>query len=257
MGFLMKKFLVLTILVILSSLSLHADLLRIEGAAGAWKAEPSGEMNYKKSARFDLQETLAYNSDTITYAWILVKHPIPVLPNLRLEYDNLDYSGVSKKGYTWEGTTVGVGAKSTLSLKQYDAIMYYNVLDNTFWATLDLGLDAKFIKASFDINDPGDNYAYSASDNIVLPMLYGRVRAEVPLTNIGVEADMKWIGYGSVDAYEIRIKADYTFDAFIVEPMVELGYRTLVVNIDSSDYDIDGSLDADFSGFYMGVGIRY
>ncbi len=253
----MKKMLLLMMLISLSSLSLQADLFRIEGAAGAWNAEPTGTMNYKSSATFDLQETLSYDSETITYAWLLIKHPLPVLPNVRLEYSDLSYSGVSQKGYTWEGTTVGVGAQSTLELKQYDAILYYNILDNTFWATLDLGLDAKFIRASFDINDPGDNYTYSASDNVVLPMLYGRVRTEIPLTDIGVEADMKWIGYGSVDAYEIRIKADYTFDAFIVEPMVELGYRTLVVDIDSSDYDIDGNLDADFSGLYVGVGIRY
>ncbi len=253
----MKKLFISTVIVLLCSLSLYADLFRMEGAVGAWKAEPSGSMSYKDSVAFDLQETLSYDSETITYAWLLFKHPLPVLPNVRLEYSDLSYSGVSKKGYTWEGTTVGVGAQSTLSLKQYDAVIYYNILDNTFWATLDLGLDAKFIKASFDINDPSDNYTYRASDNIVLPMLYGRVRAEIPLTDIGVEADMKWIGYGSVDAYEIRIKADYTFDAFIVEPMVELGYRTLVVNIDSSDYDIDGQLDADFSGLYVGVGIRY
>ncbi len=253
----MKKILLSTLMVSLCSLWLYADLFRIEGAAGAWKADPSGSMNYKNSASFDLQKTLSYSSETITYAWILVKHPIPALPNLRLEYNDLGYSGVSQKGYTWEGTTVGVGAKSTLSLKQYDAILYYNILDNTFWATLDLGLDAKFIKSAFDINDPSDSYRYSASDNVVLPMLYGRLRAELPLTDIGVEADVKWIGYGSVDAYEIRIKADYTFDTFLIEPMIELGYRTLVVNIDSGDYDIDGSLDADFSGLYLGVGIRY
>ncbi len=253
----MKNLLVCAMFVSLSSLSLNADLFRIEGAVGAWKAEPTGDMNYKKSATFDLQKTLSYESENITYAWFLIKHPVPMLPNIRLEYNDLGYSGVSQQGYTWEGTTVGVGAQSVLSLKQYDAIVYYNLLDNTFWATVDIGLDAKFIKASFDINDPGDNYTYRASDNVVLPMLYGRVRAEVPLTNIGVEADIKWIGYGSADAYEIRMKADYTFDAFILEPMLEIGYRTLVLNIDSSDYDIDGSLDADFSGLYVGVGIRY
>ena len=131
----MKKIFLFTMLVSLNALWLQADMFRIEGAVGAWKADPGGSMNYNKSATFDLQKTLSYESKTITYAWLLFKHPVPALPNLRLEYNDLGYAGTSKRGYIWEGKSVGVGAKSALSLKQYDAILYYNILDNTFWTT--------------------------------------------------------------------------------------------------------------------------
>ncbi len=249
----MKKILLLSVVLSLLSLSLHADLFRVEGAIGSWNANPSGNMSYENSVKFDLQETLSYDSENITYAWILLKHPLPIVPNVRLEYSDLSYSAKSKKGFSWEGNTIGVGASTALDLKQYDAILYYNILDNTLWATVDIGLDAKFIKGSFDISDPSDGYSYSDSDSIVLPMLYGRVRAEVPMTGLGLEADIKWIGYGIADAYDIRIKADYTFDAFVLEPTLEVGYRTLVIDVESDDYDID----ADFSGVYFGVGFRY
>ncbi len=253
----MKKILLSTLLLSFLSMSLYADLFRIEGAIGSWSADPSGNMSYENSVTFDLQETLSYDSENITYAWILFKHPLPIVPNVRLEYSDLSYFGKSKKGFSWEGNIMGVGASTALDLKQYDAILYYNILDNTLWATVDVGLDAKFIKSSFDISDPSDGYSFSGSDSIVLPMLYGRVRAEIPMTGLGLEADIKWIGYGIADAYDIRIKADYTFDAFIVEPTVEIGYRTLVIDVESEDYDIDANMDADFSGLYLGVGFRY
>jgi outer membrane protein len=253
----MRKILLSSALFSLLSLSLHADFIRVEGAVGMWNADPSGSMSYKNNPEFNLIDTLGYDSETITYGWVLIKHPVPVLPNVRLEYSDLSYSGKSKIGYTWENDTVGVGASSTLDLKQYDAILYYNLLDNTLWATADVGMDIKYVKSSFDISDPSDNYTFSGSDTIVLPMLYGRLRAEIPMTGVGLESDLKWIGYGTTDAYDFRIKADYTFDSFVLEPMVEIGYRTYMMEIDGEDYDIEANADIDFSGLYFGVGFRY
>ncbi len=253
----MKKILLSSVLVSLLSFSLSADMLRIEGAIGSWSAEPSGTMEYDGSSGFDIQDTLGYDSENITYAWILFKHPIPIIPNLRLEYNNLGYSGVSKDGFSWEDEIIGVGSSTALDLTQYDAVLYYNILDNTAWTTIDLGLGAKYIESTFDINDPSDGYTYNSSDSIILPMLYGRGRVEIPMTGIGFEADLKLVGYRDSNIYDFRVKADYTLDIFVINPMIEVGYRSLMLNIDAEDLDINANTDIDFSGIYFGVGIRF
>ncbi len=253
----MNKILLSSALVSLLSLSLNADMFRIEGAVGSWNAEPSGAMNYESSPAFTLENTLGYDSESITYAWVLLKHPIPIIPNVRLEYSDLGYSGVSEEGFSWEDEDIGVGSSSALDLKHYDAILYYNILDNTAWTTIDLGVGAKYINGKFDINDPSDGYSYSSSDSIILPMLYGRGRIEIPTTGFGIEADLKLVGYGGAEVYDARIKVDYTLDIFIIEPMIEVGYRSLTLNIDADDLDINANTDIDFSGIYFGAGIRF
>ncbi|MEA2110442.1 MAG: TIGR04219 family outer membrane beta-barrel protein [Campylobacterota bacterium] len=253
----MQKILLSTAAISLLLTSLSADMIRIEGAVGSWNAEPSGTMNYEGSQKFSLDDTLGYDTENITYAWLLFKHPIPIIPNLRLEYNNLGYSGISNDAFSWEGEDIGVGSTSSLDLTHYDAILYYNILDNTAWTTVDLGLGTKYIDGAFDISDPSDGYTYSSNDSIILPMIYARGRVEVPMTGLGLEADIKWIGYGGANAYDFRVKADYTLDIFIVEPLLEIGYRTLSLNIDAEDLDMNADTDIEFSGLYFGVGVQF
>jgi outer membrane protein len=253
----MKKIILSSLLASLMTLPLSADFIRIEGAIGMWDADPSGTMSYNNAPKFDLQDTTGYSSENITYAWFFIKHPVPILPNVRLEYNNLGYSGTSKQGFEWAGENIGVGAHSELDLTQYDAILYYNVFDNLAWITVDLGLDVKFIQSSFDIDDPSDGYTYRGSDDLILPMLYGRTRFEIPKTNIGLEGDVKWIGYTDNDAYDIRIKVDYTFDIFAVKPMIEVGYRAFSLQVDAADFDINANANIDSAGIYYGIGLRY
>jgi len=250
----MKKTVLCALLALSSTAS--ADFLRVEGGIGAWESQLSGTMNYKGDPVFDV-DALDYNTETSNYFWVLVKHPVPMVPNVRFEYTELSYSGSMKQGITWEGSSYGAGSSSALELTQYDAIFYYNMLDNTFWATLDLGLDFKYIQSSMQLNEEGGVLSYSESGSTALPMLYGRVRAEIPGTEFGLEADMKYISSGDTSAYDMRIKADYQFDLEPLELGLEVGYRTIKFDVESGDLEFDANADIEMDGLFIGGVVRF
>jgi len=253
----MKKLVTSLSLAALFAIGAQADFVRVELGGGVWNADPSGDLRYRNNAPYDVADDLGYDTETQNYAWLLVKHPIPVLPNLRLEYADVSYSGKSTLSTDWMGGTYAADSVSDLSLKQYDAILYYNLLDNTFWATLDLGLDIKMFDMSYTVRD-ADGLAtpYTESEKLYLPAGYLRGRVQIPATDLGIEADVKYISYSDSKFYDARIKVDYTLDFVpVVQPALELGYRVQKLEVEEDDIDVRGSVD--FSGIYGGLMFRF
>jgi outer membrane protein len=89
-----------------------------------------------------------------------------------------------------------------------------------------------------------------------LPLLYARARVEIPSTDIGLEADIKYITTGDSTVYDARAKVDYTLDFVpVIQPALEVGYRAQKIDIDESG--VDAKLDIEFSGFYAGLMLRF
>ncbi len=237
-----------------------ADFGRIEMGAGAWQQTPSGAMTFTDVAT--ASDTSTEKESTSAYAWMLIKHPIPILPNIRLEYASIESTGTATG--TFEDFDIPTTSATTLSMTQYDVIPYYNILDNTGWVTLDLGLDLKVIEMDYTANSvdigPVLNTQYTDSETIVIPLVYARVRVEIPATNIGLESDVKYITYDDSTIYDARVKVDYTFDIFpVIQPAIEVGYRVQKFDL-SDDGDTAGTtakMDMEFSGVYAGVMLRF
>ena len=107
------------------------------------------------------------------------------------------------------------------------------------------------------MSDPSNTLiGYNESASLVIPLLYARTRVQVPGTGIGFEADIKYITTGSTTVYDARAKVDYTFESVpVVQPAIELGYRTQQFTVDEADYDV--KTDIDFSGIYAGLMLRF
>jgi outer membrane protein len=201
----------------------NADFARVEAGAGVWNQEP--------------KQTTALGTDTGNteddiYVWAYVKHPTPVIPNLRVEYST---------------ATAKIVSGSTQEFTQIDVIPYYNLLDNTAWITLDLGLDIRSVSL--------DDEALNKTDDIVLPLGYVRTRVQLPLTGLGAEADVKYISYSDNTFYDARIKLDYTFDITpVIQPGIEVGYRIQKVETDEL---LNRTYNLEFSGLYIGAMLRF
>lgn len=244
----MKKLLSIAALTALMATASYADIARVEMGAGAWMQTPSGSANYNATAGGS--NTVDKTQQTSAYIWAFVKHPIPVLPNFRAEYTSISSTGVASG--TW-GSVTATG-KSSLDMQQIDVVPYYNILDNTFWTTLDLGVDVKIVDLNFKVDGASSTYEYKKS--LPIPMGYARARVQIPTTGIGVEADVKYLAYGSSTFSDTRAKIDYTFKSFpIIQPAIEVGYRTQKLKIDASSTDI--KTDIDFSGFFAGIMARF
>jgi len=234
-----------------------ADFARVEMGAGMWSQTPNGILSYtdgSATGKYISNET----NDKSAYVWMLIKHPIPILPNLRLEYTALNDTGKVKGSF--EDFEVDTWTTASLELKQFDIIPYYNIVDNTFWTTVDVGLDFKVQESTYTAEAvkiggiTGLNYTDKATT--VIPLAYLRARVEIPATNIGLESDIKYISYDGSTVYDARAKVDYTLDMFpVVQPAIEVGYRVQKFDVSSSDDKT--KMDLEFAGVYAGMMLRF
>ncbi len=230
---------------------LNADFLRAEVGAGAWINTPKGSAEYLSSdGSVGGNDTFKEDSTTNGYVWAYVKHPVPLLPNIRAEYSKLEAEG-NPTG-KWGGQTFNTGAKSNLDITQYDIIPYYNILDNTFWLTVDLGIDFRISEIQYEAYQTSNQARYRYDDTIVYPLGYLRARGELPISDIGIEGDIKYISYNGSTIYDYRIKLDYAF-SFVG---FEVGYRYEKIKIDDKDIS-EVKTDLSFSGIYTGVIFRF
>ena len=137
---------------------------------------------------------------------------------------------------------------------------YYNLLDNTFYTTLDLGVAFKVVQADFKAEgvsyDGFTDTDYTDSVNLLIPLAYARLRFEIPVINIGLESDAKYVTYKESTVYDLRVKIDYTLESLpVIQPAFEVGYRVQNYKIVSDDDK--SKLDMEFSGFYAGVMLRF
>ena len=251
----MKKILTALTFTGLMAITVSADIARVEMGVGFMQQNTSGKVTYTKSGA---NGTYASDEDTTTqpYVWAILKHPVPVIPNLRLEYASFEDTG--KASGEFENFNIG-GAVSdtTFDITEYDIIAYYNILDNTAWITVDVGLDVKMIEVSYEAKAVSAFAGDKDSISLALPLAYVRGRVEIPATDIGLEADVKYVSYNSSTVYDARAKIDYTFDIFpVIQPAIEIGYRIHKIDIDDSAFG-DLKADLEFSGAYAGLMLRF
>lgn len=242
--------------------SAQADILRVEMGAGVWQNEFSGTVTSKDlvGTGYDTFDTdlLDYDKESKGYVWLNIKHPVPILPNLRLEYAAVDYAGKSTQDIVYKGVTYTANATTDLTLDQIDVIMYYNLLDNTAWTTLDLGLDIKVLQAEFNAAQADGTNAVQEKETLPLPMAYGRLRFEIPGADIGLEGNAKYTAYKESKVMDYAIKADYTLvDVLPVDVGLEVGYRFQQIDLDGTDFDIDTSMDVEIDGVFAGATIKF
>lgn len=250
----MKKILTTLAIGAMLATAASADFARVEMGVGAWKQTPSGASTYTDTG-VGFEDRSQENSQSEGYAWMLIKHPIPIIPNLRLEYVNALNEGTYDVVGLPPIPGIPTGAASKLEITQFDIIPYYNILDNTGWVTLDLGLDIKVMDISYSANgvDIIEELDIDVA-SVVIPLGYIRARVQVPATNLGFEADVKYITYDSNTVSDIRVKADYTFDFIpVVQPAIEIGYRIQTIDIEDSGLKID----SEYKGVYAGLMVRF
>lgn len=248
----MKKLLLSSVTVMALASSMCADVIRVEAGAGMWQAKANGNARYGGSTDYDVTDMYGLD-DTSSggYFWAYLKHPLPVIPNVRIEQKNFSVEGKTKAGTIFDGNIYASGATSKLELDQTDFILYYNLLDNTAWITFDFGLNIKNFSGQMSLADT-TNGETKSNISLSLPLAYMRGRVQIPATNIGIEADSSFISYDGSSVSDSQIKADWSFFTTpVIDIGAELGYRTQAVKFDSSSVDVktDFTVSGMFGGF--------
>lgn len=221
--------LMLTSLTTLPGLSL-ADVAGVHMGIGLWQSEADGTLY-----GYSLDE-LSYDSNDNGFVYMAIEHPIPLLPNLRLQMNALEHSG--------QTSVQGIAFDSKTELGSVDVIAYYELLDN--WISFDLGLGVRRFDGQGSLLI-GNAQAYKRDVDTYTPNLYADASFELPLTGLSVGAALQYGSFDGTEFGEYSARISYMFDSAL-DFGAELGLRTL--DIDS----IDGlTLEADYTGPYLAL----
>ena len=236
------KKLALFILFILSQI--HADTIGGEISLGFFNHQPNGNASYKGSAT-NIDDTLGFNEEQDIFLKAYFEHPFPVIPNMKLGYTTLAHEGSgSVDNFTWGDHTYNGTIESSLSFDMTDVTLYYEFLDN--WAEVDTGLTLRYISGNMDVhsNEGSDVADFSTW----VPMLYGKVRFTLPVTDLSFQLEANAISYWDITAYDYELSARYTLALGVG---LEAGYKAF--HLDSDDLVNGFNADMDFSGPYAAV----
>ncbi len=228
-------------------MSAGADtVIGVYAGAGYWQGDYSGDIGKNSSSL----NTLGIEDDNHNFYYLALEHPFPLVPNLKLQYNDLttkDSATLSSNSVIL-GAAYGAGSNvtTTLDLTHTDAVFYYEVLDN--WVNLDLGLAVRKFDGSARTSD-GVTSNRRELDGF-RPMGYIKGQGDLPLTGFSVAADLNLLRGLDDEITDYSVKVMYTNSLIpLVDIGVELGYRSMDLDLEDLDQlETDLTVDGPYAG---------
>ena len=99
----MKKNIVLLSLSAVFALSASADTFGFEMGAAAWAAKTSGNIEYKSAGNdIGLSKDLGYDDLNTNFIWASFEHPIPLIPNIKIQHTKIEDSSSKVSNVTFD-----------------------------------------------------------------------------------------------------------------------------------------------------------
>jgi len=254
----MKKVLLLTSTIATLTISTMADNIGGEVAIGLWSHNLSGWIQYPTNSldvnKIDLDSDLNLNTKSDIYIRAKVEHPIPLIPNIKVAYTQINSNGnsIAKKDFIFGSKTFPINSNITTDtqLNSLDVTLYYEIIDIGFDA--DVGVAFRYIDGYTDLYATGSNLSspihQRSSVSTIAPMLYGNIRVPLAfLDNFSIGVEGNFIAYGSNTVYDLQADVRYEF---FMGFGVEAGYRMQKYKLDDID---DTNSDIDIKGFFIGA----
>lgn len=215
------------------------------GGAGVWQASNKGNIGESNT---DINAIGLDASQSSPFFYLAFEHPVPLIPNVRLEYNDINNSGSATllNDLVVGDTTFESGSlvNSDLSLSYMDFGLYYNIL------MFDFGVNFRQFDSSMNIISETENISQNFTE--LMPMLYGQTR-------IGLSSGIYTTGVINVTEYdnrkvrEIKVALGWEKElSWIARFSAELGYRTMSFNILDNQYNVD----VETTGPYLGLELK-
>jgi len=240
-----KKIALSLIATVAIATSVNADFLGAEVGYAAWSPSLTGDIR-KGTGTLDFEKDLGYgSSEANSFMWAYIDHPLPLIPNLKVQKTSYTDSSIKNQTITFLGNTYSAGnVTSSITLDQLDVIPYWRILDN--WVNLDIGFNFKSIDGNIKLSD-GVTTDTNKDFSAVIPMLYGKARFDMPFTGLSVEADVSYLGLGGNSLSDMKA-------GIVYETTFGLGATAGIRKQNLSIDDVDGIYsDINIEGIYAGV----
>ena len=238
-----------------ASLPASADMLGAWVGVNAWSYDINGTVRYQTpnaANDIDVNGDLGYSSENLASYYVVIEHPLPLIPNVKISQTSIDSSadGTIHGSATFGGKTFSnnEAVNSSLKLDQTDITAYWRILDNI--ANFDIGLTAKYLDTKTRLTGATVGTA-SANVSTWVPMAYAGVGVDLPFSGLAVSADGSYIGYSGSNFYDYTVRATYDTPWLLG---VDVGYRRINLSLD----DIDSSYaNLTFKGPYAGLYLHF
>ncbi|MGF1874420.1 TIGR04219 family outer membrane beta-barrel protein [Photobacterium frigidiphilum] len=193
-----------------------AALLGVKAGVDVWAA--NAKINSSTNDKSD---------DTSPSFYVAFEHFIPLVPNFRLRYNDIDTGAVA--------------------FEQTDLTAYYEILDNDAIA-FDLGLTmTKFGSGNVTLGGQNDTF------DEWQPSIYGNVEVGIPMTPLAIFGDLNFSNFNSNSTVDGLAGVKWTVPLVALDLNVRGGYRVM-------DYDFDSVKNSDsvkLDGWFAGVELDF
>lgn len=204
-------------------------------------------------------QTFNFEDKTQTSFYVALEHPIPLIPNLKLQQNKLEAAGSTtlNADFSFADTVFNAGTElhNQVDFSSTDYILYYEILDNDL-VSIDLGVNAKHLDGDVMVaqaSSDGQNATQNVSQFI--PMLYSSVAVGLPLTGLELYAQGSFVSYDGSRLYDVQGGMAYALlDNQAVDLKLKAGYRAVNLRLDDID---DLYADVKFTGVYAGVELHF
>lgn len=209
----------------------QADFIGLKGDISYWDLEGQANIDEKNLTDQNIDH------DSTVQASIAFEHPVPVIPNIKLKYTQLDTETESDIAF----------AKTEINLDHTDLILYYEILDNIVKA--DIGVGATKLNGNvkqFGQKTDIDEYA---------PIVYAEAGAKLPFTGLSAKAEASYTNVNDVKMTDAQAEFQYDFiQSIALDLGAKVGYRILNIELDNVD---NRDMKFEFKGPYIGLNAHF
>lgn len=226
-------------------------LFGIYAGAGTWQQEYSGDVTSGLAA-VDIEADLAIEDDTNVVLYAALEHGVPVLPNVRAQYFNIDVDGNNVLNRTIEFNgrtfTLADAVATNVELTQSDVVLYYELLDNV--VSLDLGLAVSLLEGAISVTSLTEN-AQAEFDELI-PMLYAKARVDLPLTGLWLGGEAQGVSYEGNSLTEFNAQIGWESEIGLG---LEAGWRSVQLELEAFE-DVQ-TAEIDIAGPYAALNFHF
>lgn len=210
----------------------HADVIGVKADLSYWNFDGySQDNNFKHE--LDRQGTAQLS--------VAVEHPLPLLPNAKIRYVNLDSNSEQSSPAN----------AADIELNNIDYILYYELLDTVVHA--DIGAGLSNLDGTVRNLNAGALKQYDLDE--YSPLLYATVGVKLPFTGMSAKAEAIYTHGSDSKKTDVQAELQYDFiDNLLVDVGAKVGYRMMQVDFEQ---DQRPDLQLEFRGPYIGLDVHF
>lgn len=213
---------------ILCSTISYADFIGLHVGSSYWTPDLTGTFNSSSSAN-----NISINSsvDSELAFTVSLEHPIPIIPNIKLQSRGLNSSGAdSVTGLNFNGSIFNGDISSSLDLSHNDIVLYYELLDN--WINFDFGLNLKTFDGEITVSDSSKSAAIAVDEAILLVYLSARV--DLPFSGFYIAAEIQDRSLSDSEVEGSTFVIGYEASVVLLGFGIEGGYKKFFLGLDDA-----------------------